>query len=377
MLAILKKRYLLTRQTWLSGTLALAIPIVLAAALASTVAKFGKFSPCLENMDVVLQNASFAEAAAFSDFENSYTILRPLFKPDYFDDLGRSSISAVVGPASAFQGDEQTQLYVSKMDQYFPNTTFTPYATAAEKLEKMFGTRGDVSTLAEMIAMIEANHGEPGFGIFAPSSSENTLVHRMSPEYAMSGLSIITNRLGLLSATGNASRTINTTYRKFRHVEVAPDMMSIPILVLITIGFICSTTVSIMYPVSEKINNVRALQYSNSVSVSDSTPQDWFRTDRLACCFMVCLFGIRHAYRSHSISGYLGNTLCRQQQCVVRVNLRSIWASAVLYCNISRTLYLLHVSQKGSLCCRCWSAYHVDDSLPYSCKSSHLFILHN
>lgn len=152
------------------------------------------------------------------------------------------------------------------MERYFPAIRLAPYATAAERA---LGTRGNASSLTEIISMIKANHGDVGFGVFAPSSSDNTLVHDMSPEYTIAGLNIITNHISMSSSnTGNASKIISTTYRKFRHVEVTPDTLALPLLVFLTLGFICSTSVSIMYPVFEKINNVRALQYSNSVSVS-------------------------------------------------------------------------------------------------------------
>ncbi|PQE06676.1 hypothetical protein CJF30_00008578 [Rutstroemia sp. NJR-2017a BBW] len=263
LLALLKKRYLLARHNWLSTSLALAIPTILAVALSSTFSKFSKFSQCLDNLDILTQNASILDADSFSQYEGEYTVLNPLFAPEYVNDLGSYPVSAVVGPPSAFEGNEQTRVYVSNMEQYFPEIRLAPYLTAADRA---LGTRGNVSTLDEMIALVEANHGEPGFGIFTPSPNENTIIHRMSPEYTVAGLNIISNRLALSSTSGKAPRTIHTTYRKFRHVEPTPDSMSIPLLVFITLGFICSTSVSIMYPVSEKVNNVRALQYSNSVS---------------------------------------------------------------------------------------------------------------
>lgn len=261
-LIIIKKRYMLAMRNWLSFSLALVIPIVLAAALSGSVAKWPKLSSCTDNLEIGLQKASAEEAV---NFYGSYVVLKALKQPDYFDDLGSAPISAIVGPSATFDGALQNQQYMDKMSQYFSNYSLDSYPDTAAKA---LGTRRVASTIDEVIAMVKESKGQAGFGVLAPVTGDRVLVHRMSPEYSVAGLNLISNNLLLASANGSTPRTIGTTYRKFRHVEITPDAFAIPFFVFITLGLICSTSISIIYPVAERLNKVRALQYSNSVSVS-------------------------------------------------------------------------------------------------------------
>lgn len=269
-LVILKKRYLLARHSWMSYGIALVIPIVIAGALASSVAKFDSFDNCTHRIDVTMRNASVAESMSLGEGYDNYDVLGPLDTPDFYsaEDLAYYAISSIAGPPTAFDGEAQNTIYVENMGQYFGLVSLEREGVTGE--QKALATRGNASSLTEMISIIKDHHGEPAFGVFAADSADITLVHRMYPEFSMAGMNIITNRLANSSAQTGTARKVKTTYRKFRHVKFEPDPLSIPILVFITLGFICSTSVSIMYPVFERINNVRALQYSNSVSVSFS-----------------------------------------------------------------------------------------------------------
>ncbi|KAK6598059.1 ABC transporter [Botrytis cinerea] len=265
-LAILKKRYLLTRRSWMGYGIALAIPIIIAGALAGEFAKFNTFDPCTHRMDVTMRNASIEEAMSLRDSLGTFDVIGPLDSPDFYsaEDLAYYKISSVAGPPAAFDGEVQNTIYVENMGQYF-----SPFELEREGItgeQKALATRGSASSLTDMVTIIKDNHGEPAFGVFAADSADITLVHRMSPEYSMAGMNIIANRLANSSAQTGTARQIKTSFRKFRRVKFEPDSLSIPLLVFVTLGLICSTSVSIMYPVFERINNVRALQYSNSVS---------------------------------------------------------------------------------------------------------------
>lgn len=260
--------------------IALAIPIIIAGALAGEFAKFNTFDPCTHRMDVTMRNASIEEAMSSGESLGSFDVLGPLDTPDFYsaEDLAYYAISSVAGPPAAFDGEVQNTIYVENMGQYFSSFELEREGVTGE--QKALATRGSASSLTDMVTIIKDNHGEPAFGVFAADSADITLVHRMSPEYSMAGMNIITNRLANSSAQTGTARQVKTSYRKFRHVKFDPDSLSIPLLVFVTLGLICSTSVSIMYPVFERINNVRALQYSNSVSVSLSNEMN------IVCVFL-------------------------------------------------------------------------------------------
>ncbi|TGO49071.1 hypothetical protein BOTNAR_0445g00010 [Botryotinia narcissicola] len=249
----------------MSYGIALVIPIVIAGALASSVAKFDSFDNCTHRIDVTMRNASIAESMSLGEGFDTYDVLGPLETPDFYsaEDLEYYAISSIAGPPAAFDGEAQSTIYVENMEQYFGSVSLEEEGVTGE--QKALATRGNASSLTEMISIVKDHHGQPAFGVFA-DSADITLVHRMNPEFSMAGMNIITNRLANSSAQTGTARKVKTTYRKFRHVNFTPDPLSIPILVFITLGLICSTSVSIMYPVFERINNVRALHYSNSVS---------------------------------------------------------------------------------------------------------------
>ncbi|KAF7892376.1 uncharacterized protein EAF01_010456 [Botrytis porri] len=159
-----------------------------------------------------------------------YDVLGPLDTPDFYsrEDHPYYAIPSISGPPAAFYGEVQNIIYVENMEHYSRSVSLEEEGITGER--KALATRGNASSITEMVSIIKDHHGEPAFGVFAADLADVTLVHRMSPEFSMAGMNIITNRLANSSAqTGR-------------------------------------TSVSILYPVYEMIKNVRALQYSNSVS---------------------------------------------------------------------------------------------------------------
>lgn len=266
-LVLIKKRYLLLRHSWISLAIAIGIPIVIASALVGEVGKFERFGTCKVNL-AVMKNASTAENSGFSYSTSSqptYEILAPLASPRFDSDgMGDSAVSAVVGPAASFEGATQDEIYTSQVQDIFSTFNVGDFES---KAVKALATRQTAESIADMITILKGDGGQPAFGIFAPAAGDITILHHMSSNLGVAAMSIITNRLANISATTGTARKISTSYREMRHVETDGNPMGILMLVFIAIGFVCSTSISIIYPVFERVNNVRALQYSNSVSV--------------------------------------------------------------------------------------------------------------
>jgi ATP-binding cassette subfamily A (ABC1) protein 3 len=109
------------------------------------------------------------------------------------------------------------------------------------------------------------------FGIFAPEPENATIVHNIGYgtynfDSTIAGLSVIGNRIANATATNGQARIVQTTFRTFRVVATHHDFRAIPLVILIILGFITSTSVAVLYPTEERINNVRSLQYCNGVS---------------------------------------------------------------------------------------------------------------
>ena len=197
--------------------------------------------------------------------DGSFVVLAPLESPSFdFEGMGYSAVSAVVGPPARFEGAAKDEIYASKVKDFFSTFSLGDFKS---RETKAIATRSMASSLPDMITILKRDNGKPAFGIFAPDAGDITILHHMSNELGIAGMSVITNRLANSSTAIGKAREISTTYREMRHVTTDVDTMTILLVALITIGFVCSTTISILYPTFERINNVRALQYSNSVSV--------------------------------------------------------------------------------------------------------------
>ncbi|KAF7946889.1 uncharacterized protein EAE97_004138 [Botrytis byssoidea] len=175
-LVILKKRYLLARHSWMSYGIALIIPIVIAGALASSVAKFDSFDNCTHRIDVTMRNASIAESMSLGEGFDTYDVLGPLETPDFYsaEDLAYYAISSIAGPPAAFDGEAQSTIYVENMGQYFGSVSLEKEGVTGE--QKALATRGNASSLTEMISIVKDHHGQPAFGVFA-DSADITFVH--------------------------------------------------------------------------------------------------------------------------------------------------------------------------------------------------------
>lgn len=266
-MVLIKKRYLLLRHNWISLAIAFGIPIVVAGALVGEVGKFEKFGTCKANL-AVMKSSSAAEISGFStsSSEPTYEILAPLASPGFdLEGMGDSTVSAVVGPAASFKGVTQDGIYTAQVHDLFSTFSLGDFKSIAAKA---LATRSTAESISDMITMLKGDGGQPAFGIFAPAAGDITIIHHMSSNLGVAAMSIVTNRLANSSATTGTARKISTTYREMRHVEIDGNPIGILLLVFMVVAFVCSTSISIMYPVFERVNNVRALQYSNSVSVS-------------------------------------------------------------------------------------------------------------
>ncbi|KAH9210733.1 ABC transporter-like protein [Leptodontidium sp. 2 PMI_412] len=259
---LLRKRYLLLRHNWISLSISIGLPVLIAAALMSTVGKFPTFGKCSVNL-ATMRNASMAEQSS-SQFTNSYVTLAPLSEPAFdLEGMGDSAVSAVVGPASEFQGTTQDSIYSSTAQDLFSTFSLGDFDSTTAKA---LATRPTAESVAEIITILQKDGGRPAFGIFAPGDGATTILHHMSNELGIADMSVITNRFANASTSTGTARKISTTYREMRHAENGGDVMNILLVVLVAVAFVCSTSISIMYPTFERINNVRALQYSNSVT---------------------------------------------------------------------------------------------------------------
>ncbi|ESZ92100.1 putative ABC transporter A family member 4 [Sclerotinia borealis F-4128] len=190
-----------------------------------------------------MRNATAGESAN----DTPYVALAPLEDSGFdLEGMGYSTVSAVIGPAAAFEGAAQNDLYTSKVQDIFSTFSLGDYESTASKA---LASRATGDSISDIIDILKGDNGEPAFGIFAPTTGDATLLHQSS-------------ELGI------AAKKISTAYRDMRHVpsNSEGDIMNILLVTLLTIGFVCSTSISIMYPTFERINNLRALQYSNSVS---------------------------------------------------------------------------------------------------------------
>lgn len=253
---ILRKRYILLRHNWISLIIALATPIIVAGALSSVLHNLPSFVLCQENLSS-FTNGAFSEIKSSSQSFN----LAPLALPDA-SMLSGFETSAVVGPPAMFQGKVQDELYVFSTEQNF--------ASASYETNSPLSSRTNASTLDATIQKIKDLNGRVGFGIFAPTPDEITVLHQIStyevPDFTLAALSVVTNRLANSSTTNGSARKIQTAYRTFRYPSAGADYRILPVTLLVLLALITSTAVAINYPTYERVNNMQALQYCNGVS---------------------------------------------------------------------------------------------------------------
>ena len=123
--------------------------------------------------------------------------------------MGDSAVSAVVGPAASFEGATQDEIYTSQVQDLFSTFSLGDFES---KAAKALATRSTAKSIADMIAILKGDGGQPAFGIFAPAAGDITILHHMSSNLGVAAMSIITNRLANISATTGTARRISTEH---------------------------------------------------------------------------------------------------------------------------------------------------------------------
>ena len=264
---LLRKKYILLRHNWLSFLMALAIPIVIAAVLAKYMPIFPTFDSCEKNYANMLAKSA-KEAIEKSSYTPPYPIFGALNAPGYISSLQGYDISTVVGPISAFDDPGEDALYDFSVRKHFSSSYSYSYKNRSGISEE-FSSRVNVSSLDALLSLYSNDSISAAFGIFIPENESASIVYTMgdSRSRTITALNIVTNHISNTSATASEpARKVDTTYRIFRTVDKETDFRLMPLTLLITLGLIASTSVAILYPVYERINNSRALQYCNGVS---------------------------------------------------------------------------------------------------------------
>lgn len=265
---LFKKRYIIAvhKPNWITNAINLIIPLVIAGALVKFMYRMEPLTTCKMNV-AILRNASNVEAAmniygaesTIYDPLNAYT--KPRLSTFY-------SPGAIVGPQNEFSGEIQDQIFVSSVGSLFRQPDgYGIVSNTTYETEQVLNTREIDSTEADVISAIQLSGGYTGFGLFAPTPSNATLYHFSSaPEIGAQAFTLVTNRLSNSLQSTDVGRITKVQVRTMRHVKTDVDSRILAISVLLTLAFITATSISTIYPTSEKLNHVRALHYCNGVS---------------------------------------------------------------------------------------------------------------
>lgn len=270
---------MLQKSSWISYGINLLIPIIIASALVKFLYKLDPLQTCQANVEV-LRNSSASQAAQSSGYSSlPYTVLAPLesyYYPEIYTGSDGDSTSAYIGPASAFSGPVQDELYVNSLSTLFQQQSYSygndplpPNSTYSA--DTALGTRQFVNDTTAMIAAITNTSVGSfyGFGIFAPTQETAILFHDTYTYNAgvhMDAFNLITNRIRNFSTSTGTARTSSVTMRAMRHITNNVNFLSLPITFLIVLAFVTASSIAVIYPAYEKINHVRALHYCNGVS---------------------------------------------------------------------------------------------------------------
>lgn len=275
-LVLLTKRYVLIRHTWISFAISFAIPIVIAAALAKFMRGFDPLVTCQQNVDNLLNLTSMDYG--YVDPKAQFVQLAPLTNEAYSGHPAWSFENmSIIGPTSEFQDPAQTELWLESTEYLFVHSQYYGYMDEQpwNGTNHSLSTRQFVSSLDELVELMTADrscNSGSFFGVFAPEPQEATLVHSIGYTYAsqldnsLIGLGLITNRIANTTTTHGQAKIVHTSTRQFRTVVPRHNFFALPIIMLIVIGLIASTSVAVMYPSEERVQNVRSLQYCNGVS---------------------------------------------------------------------------------------------------------------
>jgi ATP-binding cassette subfamily A (ABC1) protein 3 len=275
---------LLQKASWIAYGINLIIPIIIAAALIKFLNDFEPLQSCQTNREV-LRTSAASEGASRSSYTGPYTVLAPLesyYPPTIYTGSGSSgvdTISAYIGPASEFSGTVQDDLYAGSVGSLFRNTYgsyddngnyIPPVQNSSYSADEALSTRRIVNDTAAVITGITNSTASfSGFAIFAPTPETAVLFHRTADYDAaidMRAFNLITNRIRNSSTTTGTAKVSFGTIRTMRHIENNVNFLSLPITVLIVLGFVTAASIAVIYPAFEKINRVRALHYCNGVS---------------------------------------------------------------------------------------------------------------
>ncbi|KAG9237013.1 ABC transporter-like protein [Amylocarpus encephaloides] len=268
--ALLQKRFVLLRQKagWISY-----------AAIGKFVPKIAPLQTCAANVERLRiaskDSSSYGYGKGLPDippFENGYPAQFSSYSPS-------SNPIALLGPASEFNGTLQNDLYLSTIGNYVYISSDSSGSSGLNSTnvaqEIVSRTRQFVSSTDEMIKQI-ANHSDstsyaPPVAIFAPTP-ESSIYYYNSREsedalmQTMVGFDYLTNRIANATTTTGTARNVVTNLRSMRHAANDVGAFQLPISVLVILGFIACTSISVIYPTFEKTNHVRALHYCNGVS---------------------------------------------------------------------------------------------------------------
>ncbi|THC93214.1 hypothetical protein EYZ11_007296 [Aspergillus tanneri] len=234
---LFQKRYRLLLQP--SGMIVYAvnllIPIIVAAALTGFMYKWDALVTCEQSYQAYINPTGLA--------------MPPLENPTTYS--MSADPGAILGPQTAFSGATQDALYAQSI------------APTGEKSVRKFVNSEDAFNTA-----MDNSTGQAGFGLYAPSHDNAIFYHSASPydsRSVLSAFSLITNRIAN-STSKNQARQVSTDLRLMRHVRPVHDWRNMPIAILLVIVFMAPVSTAIIYPVYERVSNVRALQYSNGVT---------------------------------------------------------------------------------------------------------------
>ncbi|KAL2064305.1 hypothetical protein VTL71DRAFT_4799 [Oculimacula yallundae] len=282
-LALYKKRYtlLLQKAGWISYGISVIIPVIIAAALVNFMYKFKTLQTCEVNAKI-LRNATEGLT-----FENSGYPIIPALLAVYSSSLYLSSDNTsltILGPASAFTGGAQDELFVESLGRYFQKPpqyeldangdyVRTDKDNSSDVLAIALATRSLANSKNEVVAKVAdgARTTFPGIAIWAPTPDQATFFYSAGDStYDMNrqmiGFSYLTNRLSNATVTTGVAKISTADVRLMRQPANKVNVLSMPIAVLISLAFISAASIAVIYPAYEKNNRVRALHYSNGVS---------------------------------------------------------------------------------------------------------------
>ena len=276
--ALFKKRYtlLLQKAGWISYSINLVIPIIIAAALVKFMYRFDALQTC-ETNNLLMRNASASETNfGQGNFGAGFPVFAPLDyweAPEFFpDEMYQAQPLTIIGPASAFTGAGQDDIYLFNIPSIILGNYGEITNTSWQDREAL-NSRLLVNSTDQMNSQITnfSGIGYEGFGVFAPTPETATLYYNDYDEISrygmnMLGLNLITNRIANATATNGIARKVSVQLRTMRTASNKVSFFSMPISILLCLAFIVASSIAVIYPAFEKNNRVRALQYCNGVS---------------------------------------------------------------------------------------------------------------